>query len=79
MFWMGGGGGQDTPAGVSCPPGVKIPRVGGEIPQGIFTPGGQVAQGVKINCYTSKMYHAFTFSWSPHAVPVCGIFVYMPK
>ena len=34
------------------PTGVKIPRVGGKIHRGIFTPGGQAAQGDKINCYT---------------------------
>ena len=33
--------------------GFKIPRVGVKITQGILTPGGQAAQGVKINCYTS--------------------------
>ena len=32
--------------------GVKIPRVGVKITWGILTPGGQAAQGVKINCYT---------------------------
>ena len=32
--------------------GVKIPRVGVKITRGILTPGGQAAQGVKINCYT---------------------------
>ena len=58
-------------------PGAKIPRVGGKIPQSIFTPGGQVAQGVKINCYTGKMYHAFTFSWSPHAVSVSVGFLFI--
>ena len=46
---MGGGKiprlGQESPAGVSCPPGVKILRVGDEIPLGIFTSRGQAAQG----------------------------------
>ena len=32
--------------------GVKIPRVGVKTTRGILTPGGQAAQGVKINCYT---------------------------
>ena len=32
--------------------GVKIPRVGVKITRGSLTPGGQAAQGVKINCYT---------------------------
>ena len=32
--------------------GVKIPRVGVKINRGILIPGGQAAQGVKINCYT---------------------------
>ena len=31
--------------------GVKIPRVGVKITWGSLTPGGQAAQGVKINCY----------------------------
>ena len=30
--------------------GVKIPRVGVKITRGSLTPGGQAAQGVKINC-----------------------------
>ena len=34
--------------------GVKIPRVGVKITRGILTPGGQAAQGVKINCYTGS-------------------------
>ena len=49
MFWIGG---QDTPdAGVSCPRGMKIHRVGGKIPRGIFTlgvsspPGGKLPGG----------------------------------
>ena len=34
--------------------GVKIPRVGVKITRGSLTPGGQAAQGVKINCYTGS-------------------------
>ena len=34
--------------------GVKIPRVGVKITRGSLTPGGQAAQGVKINCYKSE-------------------------
>ena len=39
------GGGQDAQATVSSPPGVKIIRVGLEIPREILTPGGQAARG----------------------------------
>ena len=35
--------------------GVKIPRVGVKITRGSLTPGGQAAQGVKINCYTGTV------------------------
>ena len=35
--------------------GVKIPRVGVKITQCSLTPGGQAAQGVKINCYTGSV------------------------
>ena len=38
-------GGQVTQAGVSWPPGVKIPRVGVKIPREILTPGGQATRG----------------------------------
>ena len=34
--------------------GGKLPRVGGKIPRGILSPGGQAAQGGKINCYTGS-------------------------
>ena len=45
-------GGQDKPAGISYPPGVKISRVGGKISRDSLPPGGQAVQGGKINCYT---------------------------
>ena len=54
-------GGKIPRLGYLAPPGVKIPRAGGggKIPQGIFTPGGQAAQGGKINCYTG-----LSLTWS---------------
>ena len=47
-------GGQDKPAGISYPPGVKITRVGGKISRDSLPPGGQAVQGGKINCYTGS-------------------------
>ena len=47
-------GGQDKPAGISYPPGVKISRVGGKISRDSLPPGGQAVQGGKINCYTGS-------------------------
>ena len=38
-------GGQDTPAGLSWPPGAKMPRVGAKIPREILAHGGQAAHG----------------------------------
>ena len=35
--------------------GVKIPRVGVKITRGSLTPGGQAAQGVKINCFMMRL------------------------
>ena len=60
-------GGEDTLAGVSWPPGVKLPRVGVKIPREILTPGGQATRGyldprgsscpgVKINWYTGTAF-----------------------
>ena len=40
--------------------GVKIPRVGVKITRVSLTPGGQAAQGVKINCYTGMTEKLFT-------------------
>ena len=40
--------------GYLAPRGSRYPRGGGKIPRGIFTPGGQAAQGGKINCYTGS-------------------------
>ena len=51
VFWMGG---KIPRLGYLAPPGVKIPRAGGKIPRDIFTPGGQAAQGGKINCYSTN-------------------------
>ena len=53
--------------------GVKIPRVGVKITRGSLTPGGQAAQGVKINCYTG------TASWYDHGnycIPLQSVMLY---
>ena len=48
--------------------GVKIHRVGVKITRGSLTPGGQAAQGVKINCYTGAQFVvAFSKSHLPPA------------
>ena len=42
--------------------GAKIPRVGAKITRGILAPGGQAAQGAKINCYTGFLTMRLTCS-----------------
>ena len=37
------GGGQDNPAGICCPPGVKITRVGGRISRDRLPPRGNLS------------------------------------
>ena len=41
------GGGQDKPAGIGCPPGVKISRVGGKISRDSLPPGGKLSRGAR--------------------------------
>ena len=45
IFLLVLGGGQDKPAWIACPPGVKITRVGGKISRDSLPPGGQGNRG----------------------------------
>ena len=50
--------------------GVKIPRVGVKITRGSLTPGGQAAQGVKINCYRAPNCMYRSPKTLPNDVPI---------
>ena len=65
-------GGQDKPAGISYPPGVKISRVGGKISRDSLPPGGQAVQGGKINCYTGKVVDIKRMTKNPNP----GLFIF---
>ena len=63
--------------------GGKLPRAGGKIPQGILPPGGQAAQGGKINCYTGSAWvvkvHFVEYKFSRRHFEICVVVFFQKK